>query len=44
MHSLRWNLLLILVAAHPLISQDTGLTAYWPFDSSGGSVAIEISK
>ena len=44
MDSLRWNLLLILIAAHSLIAQDVGLSAYWPFDSSEGSVALEASK
>jgi len=44
MHSLRWNFLLVLIAAHSLIAQDVGLAAYWPFDSSQGSVAIETSK
>lgn len=40
----RWNLLLIVIAAHSLVGQDSGPTAYWPFDASGGSAAIEISK
>jgi hypothetical protein len=44
MHFLRWNFLVVLIAAHSLIAQDTGLAAYWPFDSSQGSVAIETSK
>jgi hypothetical protein len=44
MHSLRWSLLLILVGARSLIAQDTGLTAYWPFDASRGSIAIETRK
>ncbi|MGA8153607.1 MAG: LamG domain-containing protein [Terriglobales bacterium] len=44
MHFLRLKLFVILVAAHSLAAQDSGLTAYWPFDSSEGAVAIEASK
>jgi fructan beta-fructosidase len=44
MHSLRWNILLILIAAQSLTAQDNGLTAYWHFDSSTGTAAIESRK
>ena len=44
MHSLRWSFFLVLIAPYSLIGQDTGLTAYWPFDSSESSIAIEATK
>jgi Concanavalin A-like lectin/glucanases superfamily len=44
MHSLRWNILLLLISAQSLICQDNGLAAYWPFDSSTGTTAIESTK
>jgi hypothetical protein len=44
MYSLRWNIFLILIAAQSLTAQDNGLTAYWHFDSSTGTAAIESRK
>jgi len=44
MRFFRWSLLLTFAAAHLLLAQDTGLAAYWPFDSSAGPVATEASK
>jgi len=44
MNSLRWNILLLLISARSLTSQAIGLAAYWPFDSSTGTTAIESRK
>ena len=44
MHFL-WSFLpTILFSAHALMAQDTGLIAYWPFDSPAGVTAIEATK
>ena len=41
MHSLLWNIFLLVISAQSLTAQDSGLAAYWSFDSSTGTTAIE---